>query len=1094
MSERPSTRSYIDPDSPSSVDLDLGLGNSLAPPSGSGTDEPTPQTPFPTQSAGPRQLHGAVSGEDVRLVQSTLRELGYDPGTIDGIYGKLTAAAVEKFQAAQGLQVDGVVGSSTWASLASVPDSGLSGRQFTRNLVGAVAGEDVRNVQSALQAAGFDPGEQDGVYGRKTATAVTRFQRAKELSADGIVGPQTLSALIPRSFGVSASVAEALNGVYPDDTATGLAGRVFTAHGDYASGRVRTVRLVSSPQQPRLTAAEWLSRVQEVLDPQGVPVIHGRLFVIALALIDLDLRSQLDDTGIFTGLVEELREPLDAQLSPLGRDLLQQNSNPTDGPLPGPDLPPSPDARVQLLAGATVDTVPEPGNGAVRRADRLGITAEVEMLVSVLLAKDTPLPLAVGLFGDWGTGKSFFMSEMEERTAELSALAAEGRPEGAPFCRAVRQIRFNAWHYADTDLWASLATTMFDQLARPSSTSLATGQEQQGINAARQELADAQARKAELAREVERLEARAERPSAAILATTGQVIRAVRDDPDLRATLRREADPAGGNAPVGDPTEQLVTVLGDIDGTTERVKTLWTLSKEEALHRHRWVTVVTFAVIGVILAGLWTLAGWTGWTKVLSAVAGVIAVASPALVMAGRVLSLARQARLAREKPLLDKRAQLAELERDVAAREQELADLRDQGLRLQQFVRARAASSVYRDKLGVISKVRTDFEELVGLIHSAQLADEGGDNEHATAAKAVVAAAVAADVAVPSVDRIILYIDDLDRCPPRKVMDVLQAVHLLLAFKLFVVVVGVDSRWLERSLEKHFVDMLDEPDNYLEKIFQIPFALRRMTPAGYRDLIGGLTPAAPAPAEDAVSTATAAPSSASGGAPADVDILGSAAAPGAQTGQNAAVERTSELAPFTTPPTTPPPPRLEALFLSDPERALLQQLGAVIGTPRSAKRLINIYRMLRVSVPDDELDRFRPDGGGEYQCVVILLAILIGRPDDATSVFTKILAARAPQDIWTVLGSFRDLLEPLRALDGIQVTALEPYARWAPRVARFSFRLSAGTAATPHLENDRTRAPAASRRNPQTGSGGSTTAQYRSALRRRHAASPLES
>lgn len=61
----------------------------------------------------------------------------------------------------------------------------------------------------------------------------------------------------------------------------------------------------------------------------------------------------------------------------------------------------------------------------------------------------------------------------------------------------------------------------------------------------------------------------------------------------------------------------------------------------------------------------------------------------------------------------------------------------------------------------------------------------------------------------VAQVDRIVLYIDDLDRCPPERVVEVLQAVHLLLAFPLFIVVVGVDSRWLLRSLEKQYPEFL---------------------------------------------------------------------------------------------------------------------------------------------------------------------------------------------------------------------------------------------------------------------------------------------
>ena len=49
--------------------------------------------------------------------------------------------------------------------------------------------------------------------------------------------------------------------------------------------------------------------------------------------------------------------------------------------------------------------------------------------------------------------------------------------------------------------------------------------------------------------------------------------------------------------------------------------------------------------------------------------------------------------------------------------------------------------------------------------------------------------------------NRIVLYIDDLDRCPEDKVIEVLRTAHLLLAFPLFVCVVAVDPRWVSRSL-----------------------------------------------------------------------------------------------------------------------------------------------------------------------------------------------------------------------------------------------------------------------------------------------------
>src|SRR5262245_63527213 len=93
-------------------------------------------------------------------------------------------------------------------------------------------------------------------------------------------------------------------------------------------------------------------------------------------------------------------------------------------------------------------------------------------------------------------------------------------------------------------------------------------------------------------------------------------------------------------------------------------------------------------------------------------------------------------------------------------------------------------------------------------------------------------------DDAPAPIERIVLYIDDLDRCSPEQVVEVLQAVHLLLALELFVVVVGVDPRWLLRALRGEYRAMLtgegsapdeDEwwqttPQDYLEKIFNIPF------------------------------------------------------------------------------------------------------------------------------------------------------------------------------------------------------------------------------------------------------------------------------
>ena len=57
------------------------------------------------------------SGTQVRTLQTKLNNWGYDAGTVDGIFGSKTQAAVKRFQQKNGLVADGIVGSKTAAAL-----------------------------------------------------------------------------------------------------------------------------------------------------------------------------------------------------------------------------------------------------------------------------------------------------------------------------------------------------------------------------------------------------------------------------------------------------------------------------------------------------------------------------------------------------------------------------------------------------------------------------------------------------------------------------------------------------------------------------------------------------------------------------------------------------------------------------------------------------------------------------------------------------------------------------------------------------------------------------------------------------------------
>jgi hypothetical protein len=77
----------------------------------------------------------------------------------------------------------------------------------------------------------------------------------------------------------------------------------------------------------------------------------------------------------------------------------------------------------------------------------------------------------------------------------------------------------------------------------------------------------------------------------------------------------------------------------------------------------------------------------------------------------------------------------------------------------------------------------------------------------------------------------IVLFIDNLDRRPPDKVMEMLEALQLLIKTELFVVVVAMDMRFVTLALEAKYKGILKAGGHpcgldYVEKIIQLPYWL----------------------------------------------------------------------------------------------------------------------------------------------------------------------------------------------------------------------------------------------------------------------------
>jgi hypothetical protein len=327
-----------------------------------------------------------------------------------------------------------------------------------------------------------------------------------------------------------------------------------------------------------------------------------------------------------------------------------------------------------------------------------------------------------------------------------------------------------------------------------------------------------------------------------------------------------------------------------------------------------------------------------------------------------------------------------------VQALQREVAELQP-GRLILRFIEERSRSADYRSRLGIVSLVRRDFERL------SELADPDSLQRNAE---------------LMPVERIILYIDDLDRCRPERVIDVLEAVHLLLAFKLFMVVVAVDPRWLRHCLEHHYPDLfaLHAQDgstaahgaptrpataqDYLEKIFQIPFTLQPLKDNGYRRMVRGLT--APNLVPDAA-TPVAGRAAAAGGA-----------APPPTAPSDAAPAKTGSPAPAAERPTPAGPSRapdeedggvegaIERLTIRSWELQDMEHLAPLFRTPRAVKRFVNTYRFLRAGVRPHELALFEGDreDPGTCRAALLLLAVVVSYSSAAPRFLRRIIDASA--------------------------------------------------------------------------------------------------
>ena len=143
---------------------------------------------------------------EIETIQTALKQLKLYTGNITGHYGEKTQAAVKEFQKRYDLKADGIAGESTIQALyesvgITYSPDGSSSVSYSDagTLRYGSSGEAVRQMQQDLKNLGYYNGSVTGNFGTLTEAGVMKFQRANNLSADGVAGAKTLAKIAEKA-------------------------------------------------------------------------------------------------------------------------------------------------------------------------------------------------------------------------------------------------------------------------------------------------------------------------------------------------------------------------------------------------------------------------------------------------------------------------------------------------------------------------------------------------------------------------------------------------------------------------------------------------------------------------------------------------------------------------------------------------------------------------------------------------------------------------------------------------------------------------------------------------------------------------------
>lgn len=718
-------------------------------------------------------------------------------------------------------------------------------------------------------------------------------------------------------------------------------------------------------------------------------------------------------------------------------------------------------------------------------SDQLDFENDYNSFASVIALKRVNPPLAIGLFGNWGSGKSFFMEKLQNKIEELSASKDDN------YLEHIVPVKFNSWHYSDTNLWASLTTHIFESLndyARKKEFGAdAINAIYKDLNITAQQIEETEkklavnaVREKALRQQVLDKEELIDKKKEELDLWKGRdFVKLVFSDPFIKRDFENIKAQFQEENLINNISE-IEKKLAEVDSYFDKIVKVYSLLKTSRKGKW-WIIWILFGVFGIITLLFLTLnlepfkvylEQIRNYSLFISSttllwVTTLVVKLSPYFNKINqfykRLKSLKETVEKEKEKVRLKEHEEIERLQGDIErleleknSIELEQTEIRKKKERIKKeieeigsgkllgnFLEGKSADDAYIKQLGIISWIRKDFSTLNELFLKQRAVRQKETDI----------------VNQVQIDRIVLYIDDLDRCNEDVVVKVLEAIHLLLAFPLFVVVVGVDPRWLNNALTEKYKTLFGgnkqvennefnyssvsmEADSlfskaatsydYLEKIFQIPFALKPINKPGREKLIKYLLK------DEMVNEVSKVPK--------DLSLTNVRKKAGGEIlpKSKQEIEKQDILQADAIKEKEIIEKKIkERLVFTDEELAYMQKISPLFGhSPRTINRYVNIYRIIKAHGNLKVENSFSKD---EFMPIMFILGIVIGHTTFAEEFIAKISNAHESKSFKDIItesnidAGIKTIIESI-AFD-IESMTMKTFKRNIDLISRFSFR-----------------------------------------------------